>query len=311
MVFSSLSTPRYVLLVYYIFMKEMPILIICFNKPKLLKNLLNFLEFTKGTIYIHLDGATRANKNFELNQECLGVIKDFSARRKDVRVKVCHSNLGGQFGVLNAIDWFFLNVERGLILEEDIEISKVALDFVEVFESWLDDAEIFSICLFNPFPHFDSNVLLSHWLPWGWATSRQKWNLLRERAGNPGVRLKFNFSSSPARRFPVRYFLNRVIKKVDNGEVITWDAQIHALILENKLYSIFPAQTQSLHRGNVHEATHADLTDWWSHLNLATKVTEVIDCNYIEQNNRKFERAWRMTWIAILSDLYNQIAFLK
>lgn len=281
-----------------------PILIIAYNKPLLLKELLDFVSHnTSSDVYIHLDGPTNDLHNSKLNSECREIINEFSLRKGTTLALLSPINLGGQFGVLAAIDWFFDKVEFGLIIEEDIEVSPLAFDFISEKKQELNNPESFAICLFNPIQNLTENLEINHWLPWGWAAFSSKWKNYRPELENNAMRLRKKPKPSPASRFPVRFYLNRVLKKVECGEIQTWDAQVHLLHIAKENRSIFPHQTLSKHRGFIVEATHADLTDWWKHLQFPPALVKQI--NRIDRNyyNIRFEHLWRMSWFGIASNL--------
>jgi len=289
-------------------MNNLPILVIGFNKPHCLRDLLTFLvRNTNSKVYIHLDGSSQNGKYFDLNQECQRIVKHFSRDNENIISHYSNTNLGGQYGVLSAIDWFFSNEECGLILEEDITISPSAFDFISVNSNFLRDKEYFGICLFNPIPNMETNFTLNHWVPWGWATTKSKWHLFRKEIIDNSFRLQSRSQTNRRISFPVRYFLNSIISKVDKGEISTWDAQLHSWLLTYSYKCIFPAKTLSRHLGHVPQATHADLVDWWQHLHLDSHFSSILIDSNIEYRNLQFEKLWRMTWWALVSNTLRKI----
>lgn len=281
-----------------------PILVIAFNKPSLLDELLEFLsQNTLSDIYIHLDGPTSDNSNRYLNDRCKQIIQNFESNRKNTFIFSHSTNLGGQFGVLRAIDWFFSNVTFGLILEEDISISPLAFEFISRQKKLLQEPQIFAICLFNPIENLEMNLEIDHWLPWGWATNSHHWLEYRARLEDNSLRLRRKPKPSPACRLPVRFFLNSVLDKIESKQLETWDAQVHIVHISRGDRSIFPHQTLSKHKGNTLQATHADSTDWWKHLNFPMALVDEIDRINHNTNNIRFEVLWRMSWRGVLSHI--------
>jgi len=289
-------------------MGSVSVLVIAYNKPIQLNNLLQFLsENTNSEIYIHLDGANPESPHWKLNKQCEKLILDFRKKRKNVKVKLNTGNLGGQMGVLSAIDWFFESQSLGLILEEDLLISPLALQFIDENKHLLENEDLFSICLFNPLTEIKSNFMLDHWIPLGWATKDQSWKDYRDRMEDHSMRLRYKSGSSPASRFPVRYYLNNVMRKLEREEIKTWDAPLHILHITKGRKSLFPHQTLSRHLGYGPEATHSGDIDWWAHLVFPkTLSSKTCEGNLITHNIR-FEKEWRMSWLTMMSDLFQNL----
>ena len=119
-----------------------PILIIAYNKPALLsESLAKLNSLTQGKIYVHIDGPQENARSKDLFLECKSIVDNASLKNPQIISKVRDMNLGGQFGVLEAIDWFFENETFGIILEEDIGFGDGIFQFVsryksEVTEPW-------------------------------------------------------------------------------------------------------------------------------------------------------------------------------
>jgi hypothetical protein len=288
-------------------MSNISVLVIAYNKPDLLEATLHKAsEFTNGYIYVHLDGPKADGDSISLNRECAEVILKYSQKQSRFKVRFQNFNLGGRNGVLSAINWFFESEDFGIILEEDIDFNFGIIEFTEYARKSLDlDSNIFGICFFNPIVDQSKNFILHHWLPWGWATSREQWESISNLIVSPELEVRRGTLGHPSSRFTVRYFLNRIIGFVRSGKVQTWDAQVHAVLLNQRKSSIFPAQTLTKHLGIRPEATHADLVDWWSHL-LIGEFKSGLEMKVSDKMNRKFEKAWRMNRIAFLSDQINR-----
>lgn len=284
-----------------------PILVIAYNKPDLLSDLLDKLSFlTQGKIYVHLDGPQVNARSQDLHIECKLVIENALSKNSKIVSKILPFNLGGQFGVLAAIDWFFQSEAFGIILEEDIEFGEGMFEFVSRYKSEVTLGKVFSLCFFNPGIELNQDFVLNHWLPWGWATSSENWSSITRDIRDPDLIVKRCPTGNPASRIAVRRYLNSVIAKVKSGKVKTWDAQVHATILNRRFTSVFPSKSLTKHLGIRPEATHADLVDWWKHIN----VSEYENKNLIglnDSNNKIFEKLWRMSRRALLSNAIHKV----
>ena len=283
-------------------MTREPILIIAYNKPDLLsESLAKLHSITQGKIYVHIDGPKENARSKDLFLECKSVVKNASLKNPQIISKVREVNLGGQFGVLEAIDWFFENETFGIILEEDIGFGNGIFQFVSHYKSQVIENKRFALCFFNPGIELDKDFILSHWLPWGWATNAENWLAIAGEVRNPEIIVKRTFNGSPASRFAVRHYLNSIIKKVKFGKVRTWDAQVHAALLNHRFTCVFPSKSLTRHLGIRPEATHADLVDWWEHINISEyEGGELVGLD--DSNNKEFEKLWRMSRKALLSN---------
>ena len=101
-------------------MEIAPILILGYNRPDYLKNQLGFLKDQRYTnLYIAIDGPVPDNRQDELLvKECRELAID-AKEWSGAKLLFSDTNSGCYLGVTKAIDWFFENVEFGIILEDD------------------------------------------------------------------------------------------------------------------------------------------------------------------------------------------------
>ena len=93
----------------------LPVLIVGFNRPDLLQNLLvKLYGLNVNTIYISLDGP-RNEADFENCNDCLKVAQSFSTKF-NIQIISRSYNLGCNLGVVSALDWFFSQVEFGVVI---------------------------------------------------------------------------------------------------------------------------------------------------------------------------------------------------
>ena len=98
-----------------------PVLLIAFNRPDhLIKVIDRLREVKPSAIYFAVDGA-RADRLEEKSKvdACRALVAAFDWPC-EVKTLFHDTNLGCGLGVSTAITWFFENVERGIILEDDI-----------------------------------------------------------------------------------------------------------------------------------------------------------------------------------------------
>lgn len=163
-----------------------PMLLLAFNRPHLLKELItNLRKHAPPRIYLAVDGPRIGNlKDRAATLECQDAVRliDWPC---DVSTRFRETNLGCALGVSDAISWFFANEERGIILEDDIRPCDSFFDFCEAcLAKYETDSRVWAIagCNFVPSTLLDlrsdyrftriTNV-------WGWASWRRTWNEYR------------------------------------------------------------------------------------------------------------------------------------
>lgn len=242
------------------------ILVTGFNRPDLLELVLDKLTFANcSNVYIAIDGP---RESFEVDKPnviaCRELAESFNSLNPD-RNRLLQSNLGCGRAMSSAIDWFFDNVEEGIIIEDDIDFD---ISFLETMDYLLtklyDDPEVGSITGLNPIsaslPRVmldDENSFISHpfFSSWGWATWKDRWQ-----------KYEFDLNASHShlsefimiKRFGVlgARFFNSKLSAVRSGKVDTWDYQFLVMQLRYNLRCIAPVMNQIGNLGFRYDATH-------------------------------------------------------
>lgn len=159
-----------------------PILIITFNRPdKLRQQLRAISRVSPTTIYVSSDGARKSVPG-DVNkiQECRQLIEEFENDNTKVVKLYNETNFGLQKAVIAALDWFFVNEECGIVLEDDIYPSQSFFYFCEdMLDKYKYDKSISLITGFNKFgTHYGvkGDYFFSRFGGiWGWASWRECW----------------------------------------------------------------------------------------------------------------------------------------
>lgn len=158
-----------------------PVLFLIFNRPDLTKEIFNIIRKVKPSeLYVAADGAREQRpEDIEKCQKTRDIINqvDWNCR---VKTLFREENLGCRVAIRSAIDWFFRNVEEGIILEDDCFPSKSFFWFCqELLEKYRYDERIMQINGNNYL--FDKKQLKESYYfsklngCWGWATWRRAW----------------------------------------------------------------------------------------------------------------------------------------
>jgi hypothetical protein len=211
-----------------------PVLVMAFNRPDHLQVLLNRLrEVTPDRVFVAIDGA-RGDRPEEVQrvQACRDLVAtiDWAC---DVQTLFQEHNLGCGLGVSTAISWFFANVERGIILEDDIIPDPSFFPYcAELLDRYQDDTRVFAISGCNLVPpgaitHQDDAYRFSQ-VPhiWGWATWRRSWqqhhlDIAGWRSQLPPLKLW----QRSGRSIPGALFWGATFEMLARHEVDTWDGQ--------------------------------------------------------------------------------------
>lgn len=203
---------------------EVPILLLGYNRPTIFeKTLFRILQIKPKNLYISLDGPS-VNKLNDL-ENCLKVreiVDNIDLPNCAIHLNVSEINLGCKVGPTSAIDWFFTEVEHGIILEDDCFPSLSFFTFCEeLLKKYSEEDRISHISGTN-FQHgiwrgTSSYYFSQHTNIWGWATWRRAWK-------------DFDISMKHFETYPI-FFKNKkklpfaLMQDVFKGSNDIWDIQ--------------------------------------------------------------------------------------
>jgi len=158
-----------------------PVLVIGFNRPRHLRAVFDRLsELGVEDLYVALDGPRNEN-DAVLVAECREMARGIDWAG-NLHTNFQDRNLGCGRGVTEAITWFFDNVDRGIILEDDIVPDSTFFDFCsELLDRYENDDRVFAVSGCNLVPEEGLEdpaaayrfAQITH--VWGWATWRRSW----------------------------------------------------------------------------------------------------------------------------------------
>ena len=168
---------------------ELPILLLAYNRPLLIKKVIKSLRKIKPKyLYIACDGPKDfIKKDITLVKETRSVIEDQidwnCTKKKLYRDK----NKGCRFGVSEAITWFFKYVNEGIILEDDCIPHPDFFAFTEELINYYRNNKKIWIISGNNFQNGnwrgDGSYYYSRYPHcWGWATWRDRWEHYSEES---------------------------------------------------------------------------------------------------------------------------------
>ncbi|WP_080237117.1 hypothetical protein [Spirosoma rigui] len=244
-------------------MLETPVLLIIFNRPDITRKTVEQIKKVKPKrLYIAADGP-RSDKPDDLAkcQKTRSITEqiDWACELKTLFHEV---NKGCGYGPVAAIDWFFSEVEFGIILEDDCIPDESFFYFCEeLLTRFKDDHNVSMIAGTNPFvkwkaahtSYMFSNMAFS----WGWATWQRSWHTFDYTAEK--------WSTEPVQR-AVKQHLKRNKFYIHFKEEFNhyfkeerqdvWDMQWLFARFQNQSYSIIPTQNLISNVGFTEDSTH-------------------------------------------------------
>ncbi|HAR62639.1 MAG: nucleotide-diphospho-sugar transferase [Candidatus Margulisiibacteriota bacterium] len=238
-----------------------PILFIIFNRPDTTQVVFDEIKKVKPErLFIAADGP-RADK--EENEKCQmtrDIIKQVNWDC-DIHTLFREKNVGCKRAVSSAIDWFFENVEEGIILEDDCVPSQSFFMFCnQLLEHYRHDKRVMMISGDN----FQNGVQrgnatyyfsrIAH--IWGWATWRRAWHLYDANLKTFPDFLASNQISNVYSEPEIKEYWINCLSAVSSNKINTWDYQWGYTLLMNNGLSIMPNINLISNIGFGADATH-------------------------------------------------------
>lgn len=242
-----------------------PILLIAFNRPDLTEKVFNVIREAKPQkLFFAVDGP-REHKEGEA-ELCAQTRKIIEKVDWECEVKTLFrdKNLGCKKAVSSAISWFFDNVEQGIILEDDCLPSESFFSFCdELLEKYCNDNRVMMISGNNflkeeNFSGDDSYYFSRIFCIWGWATWKRAWekyDINMETYSDFKNQKQFkNIFSNPL----ISHYWIKMLDRLKNNEIDTWDYQWFYSIWANNGLSIVPNINLVKNIGFSYSGTHTN-----------------------------------------------------
>lgn len=211
---------------------SVPALVIAFNRPALTAALLDTLRHPSiSEVFVVVDGPRRDHPTD--TDRCREVRLAVEAHRLEVPVTTWFrdDNLGCARGVPAAIDWFFDQVDHGIILEDDCHPRPDYLRFAdELLHRHRDDRRVMSVTgstflrtrdirpdtyRFTRFVHI-----------WGWATWKRAWELYdADMTDWPELRSTGWLTDACRGNPEAASYWADLFDRTSTGKIDTWDFQ--------------------------------------------------------------------------------------
>lgn len=256
---------------------DTPVLLVVFNRPDTTRRVFEEIRKQKPTsLFIAADGP-RQNRSDDI-EKCCEVRKivsniDWSC---DVKTLFRETNLGCKYGVSSAINWFFDNIEEGIILEDDDLPDKSFFPFCrELLKKYKDDQRVMHISGNN----FQQNN--KHFKPqgdyyfssiphiWGWATWRRAWKSYDVEAKQWPAMKKSGMLGKIFSDNAVAFFWSNSFQRYYDKKINSYDGQWALACLYKHGLSVTPTVNLVSNIGFGNDATHT--SNQTEHSNLPTQ----------------------------------------
>jgi len=235
-----------------------PILFLIFNRPECTTQTFDAIRKVKPKeLYIAADGPREGKTGEkELCEKTKDVVKNIDW---DCEVKTLfrEKNLGCGLAVSGAITWFFENVDRGIILEDDCVPNESFFNFCqELLEKYKSDEQIMHISGTNLqlSEVTDASYFFTYaCYMWGWATWRRAW--MKYDFQVKDYSKKWDFNGFVTDKFEKKYW-HKLFDKVKRGKIDTWDYQWFYACWKNNGLSIMPSVNLVKNIGFGYTGTH-------------------------------------------------------
>lgn len=244
---------------------EIPVLFIVFNRIDETKKTFDIIKRIKPSkLFIAADGPRKDRQGESDLCDKVRTLASNVSWECEVHTLFQNSNLGCGLGEASAMNWFFNNVEMGIIIEDDIVVDDSFFYFCEqMLHKYRDDGRVGMITAFN-FMHSTIDYPYSYYFSklyhiWGWASWRRAWKHyeygvpMYDRLRQENL-LKNIFDKNQSDLF-------KQIEAIRNKEHDTWDIQWAFACIINNFLCVTPCLNLMQNIGFNDNATHTKNSD--------------------------------------------------
>jgi hypothetical protein len=243
-------------------MLKTPVLFLIFNRPDVTFRV--FEEIRKAQpeqLYIAADGPRQDKDGEGKKCEQARSIVNKIDWKCEVKTLFRDNNLGCRVAVSSAINWFFDNVEEGIIIEDDCLPDPSFFTFCQtLLEKYRDNEKIMHISGTN-FQKGLKRGSASYYFSampmiWGWATWKRAWQQYSlDLQGLEKCKIDGLFIEIFRKKYLADFYFNKLIQ-TKQGNINTWDYQWSFTIWKQRGICITPNINLISNIGFGTEATH-------------------------------------------------------
>jgi len=238
-----------------------PVLLLAFNRPDTTARVFDAIRRARpARLYVAADGP-RAGRPGEA-ERCAQVRQiatsvDWAC---EVRTLFREENLGCKRGVSSALDWFFSQELRGIVLEDDCLPGPSFFRFCdELLERYEADRRVFAVqgTFFGARRAPSSSYLFSRMFHmWGWASWADRWKSVRiDELDVAGIRRSLLDDRWLGSSYWIRNYWLDVVRRQAGGTIDSWGYPAMFHCFARQLLNVTPAKNLVLNIGVGPSAT--------------------------------------------------------
>lgn len=245
------------------YLMDLPVLLIVYNRPVTTARVVEAIYRAKPSrVYIAADGPRfRRENDLQLSREVRRIVTSIDWPCA-VHFLFHDKNLGCRLSVRTAIDWFFAQEERGIILEDDTLPHPDFFRFCSVLlHRYENEEKVMAICggsYFGSTPYDNRTYVFSNVFdPWGWATWARAWKHYTDRLDDLEIEGSRGFlkGKGPKNLNYTDYWM-RCFRAARDGQVDSWAYRWTYSIFKRGGLVIYPMRNLVANIGFGPDATH-------------------------------------------------------
>lgn len=226
---------------------NIPILFLIYNRPEYTNQVFEAIRRVRSKkLFVSADGPKMDKRGDELLCDETRKIIERVDWPCEVHVNFSDKNLGCKLGVTKGINWFFENVEEGIILEDDCLPTESFFKYCEkLLAQYRDNDRIMMISGSNPATviyDMESDYFFSQFYHvWGWATWKRAWAKMDINLSNwPSYKKSNLLDKFYQHSQNNRQFSEKMFDEVYNKKSSVWAIQWTYSCLTNNGLAILP-----------------------------------------------------------------------
>lgn len=239
-----------------------PILLIIFNRPDKVERLIDSLRTIKPPkVYVSADGPRDGVLTDQVR--CAGARAKLSLIDWpcEVFTNFHERNTGADFGPEKAINWFFENVEEGIILEDDCSAHRDFFRFAEeLLARYRTNDKIMMISgnnFQNGIQRGEGSYYYSKYpSTWGWASWKRAWKHYDTKISDYESFMKKNMLDTVCQSNLEKKYWQKFFGKIKSGKLEHWDIKWIFAIWNNNGLAVTPNVNLVKNIGFGLDATH-------------------------------------------------------
>ena len=274
---------------------QAPVLLLGFNRPEMLANLVSSLaESQPRHLIFNIDGPRiGSSTDAELVRRTQACTESVNWDCK-IETRFHSINLGLRTSVAEAVSWAVHSYGKAIVIEDDVVVGSKFLPFMNMMlQKFSDDERVGHINGYNVAPterlsHPTSNIRLSRYIEsFAWGTWQRSWKLFDESlAWGRGCSLSDLKNIVGTYAGAVRWKIN--FSDAESDRINSWAYRWLASLWENDIFALSPNVNLVSYHGNE-DGTHVFRKPRWTDFPLTDfprPLEEIYEPIYDEKSDR-------------------------